>query len=113
MNIKQKLTWVFAAVACLPVILVAVLVVLNLRSAAQANFLDSSGREIRQIDNGMKQFFESIRQNVEYLAKDPRIEDSIQVIWIDTTYLNRPFRRVALPPCDGCRQRSDLKITTR
>lgn len=73
MNIKQKLTWVFAAVACLPVILVAVLVVLNLRSAAQANFLDSSGREIRQIDNGMKQFFESIRQNVEYLAKDPRI----------------------------------------
>ena len=73
MNIKQKLTWVFAAAACLPVILVAVLVVLNLRSAAQANFLDSSGREIRQIDNGMKQFFESIRQNVEYLAKDPRI----------------------------------------
>jgi len=63
----------FAAIACLPVILVAVLVVLNLRSAAQANFLDSSGREIRQIDNGMKQFFESIRQNVEYLAKDPRI----------------------------------------
>ena len=53
--------------------MVAVLVVLNLRSAAQANFLDSSGREIRQIDNGMKQFFESIRQNVEYLAKDPRI----------------------------------------
>jgi methyl-accepting chemotaxis protein len=73
MNIKQKLTWVFAAIACLPVILVAVLVVLNLRSAAQANFLDSSGREIRQIDNGMKQFFDSIRQNVEYLAKDPRI----------------------------------------
>jgi len=73
MNIKQKLTWVFAAIACLPVIMVAVLVVLNLRSAAQANFLDSSGREIRQIDNGMKQFFESIRQNVEYLAKDPRI----------------------------------------
>ena len=73
MNIKQKLTWVFAAIACLPVVMVAVLVVLNLRSAAQANFLDSSGREIRQIDNGMKQFFESIRQNVEYLAKDPRI----------------------------------------
>lgn len=73
MNIKQKLTWVFAAIACLPVILVAVIVVLNLRSAAQANFLDSSGREIRQIDNGMKQFFDSIRQNVEYLAKDPRI----------------------------------------
>ncbi len=73
MNIKHKLTWAFATVACLPVILVAVLVVLNLRDAARADFLDSSGREIRQIDNGMKQFFDGISQNVEYLAKDPRI----------------------------------------
>ncbi|KQW30684.1 methyl-accepting chemotaxis protein [Pseudomonas brassicacearum] len=73
MNIKQKLTWAFAAIACLPVILVAVLVVLNLRDAAKANFLDSSGREIRQIDNGMKQFFDGIMQNVEFFAKDPRI----------------------------------------
>ena len=73
MNIKQKLTWAFATVACLPVILVAVLVVLNLRDAAQTGFLDSSGREIRQIDNGMKQFFDGISQNVEFFAKDPRI----------------------------------------
>jgi len=29
MNIKQKLTWAFAAIACVPVILVAVLVVLK------------------------------------------------------------------------------------
>ncbi|TFY84719.1 methyl-accepting chemotaxis protein [Pseudomonas nabeulensis] len=73
MNIKQKLTWAFAAIACVPVILVAVLVVLNLREGAQANFLDSSGREIRQIDNGMQQFFDGISQNVEYVAKDPRV----------------------------------------
>uniref|UniRef100_UPI0030DB80BE methyl-accepting chemotaxis protein n=3 Tax=Pseudomonas TaxID=286 RepID=UPI0030DB80BE len=73
MNIKQKLTWAFATIACLPVILVAVLVVMNLRDAAKANFLDSSGREIRQIDNGMKQFFDGISQNVEFIAKDPRI----------------------------------------
>ncbi|GAA0421328.1 methyl-accepting chemotaxis protein [Pseudomonas extremaustralis] len=73
MNIKQKLTWAFAAIACLPVILVAILVVLNVREGAQSNFLDSSGREIRQIDNGMKQFFDGISQNVEYVAKDPRV----------------------------------------
>jgi len=35
MNIKQKLTWAFAAIACVPVILVAVLVVLNLREGAR------------------------------------------------------------------------------
>ncbi|MBK5541220.1 methyl-accepting chemotaxis protein [Pseudomonas sp. TH05] len=73
MNIKQKLTWAFAAIACVPVILVAILVVLNLREGALANFLDSSGREIRQIDNGMKQFFDGISQNVDYVAKDPRV----------------------------------------
>ena len=73
MNIKQKLTWAFAAIACLPVILVAILVVLNVREGAQSNFLDSSGREIRQIDNGMKQFFDGISQNVEYVAQDPRV----------------------------------------
>ncbi|SEP87779.1 methyl-accepting chemotaxis sensory transducer with Cache sensor [Pseudomonas sp. NFACC02] len=73
MNIKQKLTWAFAAIACLPVIVVAVLVVLNVRAAAEADFVDSSGREIRQIDNGMKQFFDGISQNVEYIAKDPRV----------------------------------------
>ena len=73
MNIKQKLTWGFAVIACLPVIVVAVLVVFNLREAARADFVDSSGREIRQIDNGIKQFFDGISQNVEYIAKDPRI----------------------------------------
>jgi methyl-accepting chemotaxis protein len=73
MNIKQKLTWAFAAIACLPVVVVAVLVVFNVREGAKADFVDSSAREIRQIDNGMKQFFDGISQNVEYLAKDPRV----------------------------------------
>ncbi len=73
MNIKQKLTWGFAAIACVPVLVVAGLVVFNAREADEANFVDSSGREIRQIDNGMTQFFDAISQNVDYLAKDPRI----------------------------------------
>lgn len=73
MNIKQKLTWGFAAIACFPVLVVAGLVVFNARDSAEANFVDSSGREIRQIDNGMTQFFDAISQNVDYLARDPRI----------------------------------------
>ncbi len=73
MNIRQKLTWAFATIASLPVIVVAVLVVFNVREGAEADFVDSSAREIRQIDNGMKQFFDGISQNVEYIAKDPRI----------------------------------------
>ena len=76
MNIKQKLTWAFAIIACLPVVLVATLVVLNLRSDAREGFVDSSGREIRQVSNAMQLFFDGISQNVEYLAKQPLITNS-------------------------------------
>jgi methyl-accepting chemotaxis protein len=35
MNIKQKLTWAFAVIAGLPIVLVATLVVVNLRGEAR------------------------------------------------------------------------------
>jgi methyl-accepting chemotaxis protein len=73
MNIKQKLTWAFAAIACAPVVSVAVVVIINVRTQAAENFQDSSGREIRQIENAMKLFFDGIGQNVAYLAQSPEI----------------------------------------
>ncbi|MCU1763881.1 methyl-accepting chemotaxis protein [Pseudomonas sp. 14P_8.1_Bac3] len=76
MNIKQKLTWAFAIIACVPVVLVATLVVLNLRSDAKDNFIDGSGREIRQVSNAMQLFFDGISQNVDYLANQPLIKES-------------------------------------
>jgi methyl-accepting chemotaxis protein len=76
MNIKQKLTWAFAIIACLPVVLVATLVVLNLRSDAKDGFVDGSGREIRQVSNAMQLFFDGISQNVDYLASQPVIKNS-------------------------------------
>ena len=71
MNIKQKLTWAFAVIACLPIIVVASIVIINLRSDATDGFTDSSGREIRQVANAMQLFFDGISQNVEYLAANP------------------------------------------
>ncbi|WP_444851841.1 hypothetical protein [Pseudomonas putida] len=44
MSIKQKLTWAFAVIAGLPIVLVATLVVLNLRGEARDEFLDGSSR---------------------------------------------------------------------
>ncbi|TWC31689.1 methyl-accepting chemotaxis protein [Pseudomonas sp. SJZ079] len=74
MNIKQKLTLAFAVIACVPVVLVAVLIILNLRSEARTDFLDSSGREIRQVDNAIQLFFQGISQNVEFLAGQPQLQ---------------------------------------
>jgi len=45
-----------------------VLIILNVRHEARDGFIDSSGREIRQVDNAMQLFFEGISQNVSYLA---------------------------------------------
>ena len=76
MNIKQKLTWGFAVIAGLPILLVATLVVVNLRSDAREDFIDSSSREIRQVGNGMNLFFAGITQNVDYLASLPEVTGS-------------------------------------
>ncbi|KPC27753.1 Methyl-accepting chemotaxis protein [Pseudomonas syringae pv. cilantro] len=73
MNIKQKLTWAFAVIACLPIVVVAAIVIVNLRDKATSDFADSSGREIRQVDNAMQLFFDGITQNVNYIAAHPLI----------------------------------------
>ncbi|XXE09329.1 methyl-accepting chemotaxis protein [Pseudomonas sp. Z1-14] len=73
MNIKQKLTWAFAMIASLPIILVAILVIFNLRDKARENFLDSSSREIHQVSNAMSIFFQGIAQNVDFLATQSEV----------------------------------------
>ncbi|QHF03780.1 MULTISPECIES: methyl-accepting chemotaxis protein [Pseudomonas syringae group] len=73
MNIKQKLTWAFAVIACLPILVVATVVVVNLRDEATNDFVNSSAREIRQVDNAMQLFFDGITQNVNYIAAHPLV----------------------------------------
>ncbi|MET3455013.1 methyl-accepting chemotaxis protein [Pseudomonas kilonensis] len=76
MNVKQKLTWAFVVIACLPVCLIATLVVLDLRSDAHDDFIEGSSREIRQVDTAMQLYFEGIRQNVDYLASQPLLRNA-------------------------------------
>ncbi|AIR90338.1 chemotaxis protein [Pseudomonas cremoricolorata] len=71
MKIKSKLILAFVLVALIPVSLVAVISVLNIRNQAVEQFIDGSTREIRQIDGNMRQFFDATAQNVEQMAADP------------------------------------------
>lgn len=73
MNIKQKITLAFSAIACTPVIVIAMIIVANLRNQAEENFQNSSEREIRQTENYMASFFEAIAENVDYFAKLPEL----------------------------------------
>ncbi|BAP41323.1 methyl-accepting chemotaxis protein [Pseudomonas sp. LJDD11] len=72
MKIKNKLVLAFVLVAFIPVSLVAVISVLNIRSQAVDQFIDSSTREIRQIDGNIRQFFDSTQHNVDQMAADPQ-----------------------------------------
>ncbi len=73
MNIKKKLTCAFGVIAVIPVALIACLVVYNLNQQAREGFVETSSREIRQIDNTVNVFLDSIAQNVTQWADDPLI----------------------------------------
>lgn len=68
LSIKQRLVAVFIAMACVPVLLIAAWVIFDQRQQAKDIFVESSSREIRQIDGAMQLFFDGISQNVSYLA---------------------------------------------
>ncbi|NWB26022.1 methyl-accepting chemotaxis protein [Pseudomonas gingeri] len=70
MKIKNKLVLAFVLVAFIPVSLVTVISVLNIRTQAVDEFLDGSTREIRQIDGNIRQFFDGTQQNVDQMATD-------------------------------------------
>ncbi|KPG82518.1 chemotaxis protein [Pseudomonas sp. RIT-PI-o] len=98
MNIKQKLTLAFAVIASLPVLLVAALIILNVREGARDTFTDSTGREVRQVENAMQLFFEGISQNVAYLAEHPQLQS------IDASlkrYLSSDAAQVPMGPQDN------------
>ncbi|MCO8170256.1 methyl-accepting chemotaxis protein [Pseudomonas sp. 21LCFQ02] len=103
MNIKQKLTGAFAVIACLPIVVVASIVILNLRSEATDTFTDSSGREIRQVENAMQLFFEGISQNVDNLASHPLLLNAGNDV---KSYVSADAQSVAASDTD--RQLTDL-----
>ncbi|MGG5290041.1 methyl-accepting chemotaxis protein [Pseudomonas shirazensis] len=71
MKIKTKLILAFVSVAFIPVSVVGVISVLNIRADALEQFVDGSTREIRQIDGNMRQFFDATTQNVDQLSAEP------------------------------------------
>ncbi len=68
MNISKKLKLSFASAIALPLIIISLLVITEIRQQALDNFAQLSVREARQVDNGISLFFAEIEKNVDYLA---------------------------------------------
>ncbi|MBA1263974.1 methyl-accepting chemotaxis protein [Stutzerimonas stutzeri] len=76
MSIRHKLGLAFLLVAVLPAVLIAALVVMTVREQARHEFLESSSREIRQVENAMRIFFDAIAQDVDFLADHPLLKNT-------------------------------------
>ena len=101
MNIKKKLTCAFGVIAVIPVALIACLVVYNLNEQARDGFVETSSREIRQIDNTVNVFLDSIAQNVAQWADDPMIVNARDL----KVYIGEDAPNTPLP--EGSRQLLD------
>jgi len=71
MNIKHKLVSLFTLTACIPVFVVAVLVVFKLRSQALDDFQENSSKQMALVSQSMEGFFTAIAKDVDYLANLP------------------------------------------
>jgi methyl-accepting chemotaxis protein len=70
MNIRSKLTLSFAATVVLPIIAIAIVSISMTISKSSTGFVERAQDEIRQVDNGFQLFFQQIKANVRFLAKN-------------------------------------------
>lgn len=106
MKIKTRLAICFVGIATIPVLTFAALVVTNLRQQAVDNFVDSSTREIRQVDTAFTQYFNGIRENVKFFTTHPALQSMDGSI---SSYVNDPGNMMA-PDTKGAIERDVFKL---
>ncbi len=76
MNIKTKLMLGLVSATLIPVVIVSLVVVSNLRTQAVDTFLERSQGEMTQVDNTISIYFDGIEKNVRMLASHPAFAKS-------------------------------------
>ncbi|AZZ99888.1 methyl-accepting chemotaxis protein [Pseudoalteromonas sp. R3] len=84
MTISQKLRLAFIVAIVSPILIIAVLIVSQTRQLALDKFVEMSGREALQVDNGIGMFFDEIAKNVEFLATNPKLTGAQSEVQIYT-----------------------------
>jgi len=74
MNISKKLILAFAATTAIPVVIITIIVITQVRSQAYDNFQSSSNREVLQINNSINVLFQEIEKNVAYLSNHQTVK---------------------------------------
>ncbi|MEG0260796.1 MAG: methyl-accepting chemotaxis protein, partial [Lysinibacillus sp.] len=86
-SFKAKLLIYSLLLALLPMTLIGILVNSEVRDSTEKDYIQFSEREIKQVDNALSIFFNSIRENVMSLATNPTVlnaDDSL-TSYVDIT----------------------------
>lgn len=81
-SIKKKLLLSFSLVILIPIITICLVIGVSFKRASVKAFVDSTSRELKQVDNAMGFFVESARLDVAVLADSPLVKQT------DDTLLN-------------------------
>lgn len=92
LSIRKKLLISLLLAATIPVAIVTTFIVNKLNTQALAEFVDTSTREMRQVDNAMGLYFDALEDNVRMMATLPSVHKADEII---TSYVNSPAKRMS------------------
>ncbi|MEG6617275.1 methyl-accepting chemotaxis protein [Peptococcaceae bacterium 1198_IL3148] len=85
--IKNKLIAILLAVALVPMIISTGYLALYLSNIVEKDFISNTNKQIQQVNNAVNVFFESISENVKFLAENVAVKNADDTI---TSYVNNP-----------------------
>jgi len=74
LTIKTKLIAAFSLVALIPVAVICAVTVVEVNTTSGAHFVDSTTRELKQLDNAMVQFTDMVKTSAGYAAARPEVK---------------------------------------
>ncbi len=84
MSISQKLIAAFMVTIILPILVIAILMINQVRQLAYDNFASANTREVTQIDNAINLLFDEITKDINFLAQTQQVKAAKTDI---TTYM--------------------------
>jgi|GEM_PF-651486 len=74
-DIRSKLILSFLAVTFIPMLIINYFQLGNIETEVLQNFQQSSIKEIRQVDESINLYFQTIKENTQFLANEPRVKN--------------------------------------
>jgi len=94
-SIKFKLTVVLLLIALVPLAIVSYFQIKNVEGIIENSFIESTKREVTQVDNAINLYFQQLKANTEFLVKNEYIAQVDNNI---TKYLNNSNDNLMMTP---------------